>query len=155
MQRIGRWIVSTFFFLLIGALCILLWPNLFERVVRGMQHAPGATWAKGVLIFFVTPVVLILLCITILGIPLAVIGGFCYVLLFLVGRLFVGMYLGYELVNEKRFAHKTKQDIIYFIVGFVILSLAMSAPYIGWLIGILASIWGMGGIMHACKRKTG
>jgi hypothetical protein len=153
VEEISDWLVETFFFLLIGILLILIWPRMFERVVHAMQQAPGATWAKGALVFFVTPFAIILLCITLIGIPLAIAGLFAYGLALILGHLFTGMYVGYQLVNEKRFLHKTKQDLAYFVVGFFILSLASGVPYVGWLVSLLAAIWGVGGLVHALKRK--
>jgi TctA family transporter len=64
------------------------------------------------------------------------------------------MYIGYELVNEKRFTHKTKRELTYFVVGYFILSLAMSVPFFGWFVKLLAGIWGMGGLIELLKRKN-
>lgn len=151
--RIGMWLVSTFFFLLLGILLILIAPQWFERVVHGMQQKAGATWAKGALAFFVTPIIALALCFTLIGIPLAVVLMFAYMLAMLLGRLFVGMYIGYELVNEKRFTHKTKREVAYFVVGYFILALIMSVPIVGWFAKLLACIWGMGGVLESFKRK--
>jgi len=152
--KLGLWLASTFFFLLAGILLLLLWPKWFEGVVLGMQKNPGATWTKGLLAFFLTPIVIIFLCFTILGIPLAGALMLAYIISVIIGRLFTGMLIGYELVHQHRFAHETKQRIAYFAIGYFILSCVMLVPIVGWIVKILAGIWGMGGMIHLLKKKT-
>jgi hypothetical protein len=154
VDHFAWWLVSTFFFLLVGIVLILACPQVVERVVHSMQQHPARTWTKGTLAFFLTPIVALILCFTLIGIPLAMILTMGYVLSLLIGRLFVGMYIGYELVNEKRFTHKTKRELTYFVVGYFILSLAMSVPFFGWFVKLLAGIWGMGGLIELLKRKN-
>lgn len=151
--RFAMWLMSTFFFLLVGVLLIVIWPQWFERVVRTMQKYPGETWSKGALAFFITPFAAILLCFTIIGIPLAILLMIAYCISLSLGLLFTGMYLGFELVHEKRFQRHTKQRIAYFVIGYFILSFVMIAPFVGWLVKILACIWGLGGMIHSFKRK--
>ena len=152
-HKFNSFIRSYFFFVVIGILLILIWPTWSGRVITEMQNNPKKTWFKGAIYFFAAPTVLLMLIFTLVGIPLAVLGALFYLVSLALGKLFAGAYLGHFLVQKGKFQNEKKQQIICLIVGYFILSVLMQLPWLGWLIMILAVLWGAGGMIEAHKTR--
>jgi len=153
-----QWITSLFFFGALGILLILIWPQWMQRVVTAMEKETGRTWERGLLFFFVAPILLFALIFTVIGIPITLMGTVAYIFALFFGRMVFGMYLGKHLVHAKFSKDKKKQQIAEYVAGYFVLSVLYSLPWIGWIICMLASIWGVGAIKHAIladrsKRK--
>ena len=149
MHRFNRFILSFFFFALIGVILILLWPQWTKNVVRTMNTQVRESWQKGALFFFIVPAISIALIFTFIGIPLSVLMMILYMPLLLLGRLWVGAFIGEHVMNEHTIKNKQNRAVLQFLVGYFILSLVMSLPWIGWIFSILAAMWGVGGMLHA------
>lgn len=139
--------------LIVGLALILVFPRWVRHVGHSMHTKKKQTWAHGILFFLAVPTALVILAITIIGLPLAVLGALGYGILFMVGELFAGMMLGLlimrngkEMEKEEQYAHRGRV-MLQFGVGYTVLSLMMVIPVLGWILGVLASVWGAGGML--------
>jgi cytoskeletal protein CcmA (bactofilin family) len=146
--------LSSFFgSLIIGLLLILIAPRWVRHVGHSMHTKKKITWKYGAVFFLATPTALLLLAVTIIGLPLSLVGGFVYASLLMLGQLFAGMMLGLLMIRSGKEMHKEEQYnhrgrvMLQFTAGFAIISLFVSIPFLGWFIGLLASVWGAGGIL--------
>lgn len=142
------WFFSFVFFSVIGVILLLLWPSLFARVAHVMEKEHSTSWIKGAVFLIVTPVAALVLMCTIVGIPFALVGMMLYVVLLLMGRLCVAWWIGKHLSPHTSKKLTRMQTIMTFVVGYFILSVLVSLPWIGWLLSLLAGVWGVGGILH-------
>ncbi|MBI2411561.1 MAG: hypothetical protein HYV32_06745 [Candidatus Kerfeldbacteria bacterium] len=150
---INNFVGYYFFFLIFGIIFIALRPQVAQRIATTMHTEPGRTWKVGALVFFFTPLVAIVLLFTLVGIPFSLILMLAYALFFLFANLFTGLVVGQFIVNKERFRTKKKQLLMCFIVGFFVVVILQHIPWIGWIFSILASIWGMGGVL-VDRKKT-
>lgn len=147
LSRAQQWTASFFFFLIIGGLMILIWPEWTRRVSTTIEKEFSNSAQKGLVYLFLVPLILFVAFFTVILIPLSAIAAPLYALTIVFGRVFVGMMLGRHLVNKK-FKDPRKQLLLEWLIGYFVVSVLLSLPIIGWFICMLAGAWGVGGVLQ-------
>lgn len=139
--------------LIFGILLILVTPRWVRHVGHTMNTQKKVTWKNGLIFFLATPTALVLLVMTIIGAPLALVGGLFYIGLLSLGQLFTGMMLGllllrddHEMTKEDQYTNRGKV-VMQFSIGYSALFIISLVPIVGMLVTALAAIWGAGGIV--------
>jgi len=102
----------------------------------------GMTFLIGLVASIVVPVVLMLIAATLIGIPLALLLGFIWlVALFLAGP-FAAYLLGHRIVGDKR------GTWLIMLVGASILFLLYLLPFVGWIFWLVGTWFGLGAILR-------
>jgi cytoskeletal protein CcmA (bactofilin family) len=151
LQPIGNIFWSIFQTLAMAALALLValfLPKPTERVANVIINQPMTAGGLGLLTVIVAPALLIVLAITILLIPLSLIGIFLLTIAFVFGWIAVGMETG------KRLSQMFKTEWsppINAGLGTLVLSLVSSAvsqiPCVGWVLPAVIAIIGLGGVL--------
>ncbi len=133
---------------ILAAVIALLAPDPTRRVARSIFNAPFISGAAGILTIFAAPAVLLLLIITIILIPVGLIGSILLGIAFLFGWIAIGYELGIRL------AAAIKVDWAPAIstgVGTLMLSILAAGvgwiPCIGWILPAIVSVMGLGGVI--------
>lgn len=144
-------LVALFSALVIGLVIISFWRELVIKTTDSMLSKAGASLGWGVLALLLTPLIAIILLITIIGIPLSLILAALWLIALYISKILVGILVGRSLLN--RLMPKQKDSLILgMIIGMVIIYLVFSLPFIGQIMSLLAALWGLGGIMLAFKK---
>jgi cytoskeletal protein CcmA (bactofilin family) len=126
----------------------LLLPNQLKRVSDTVVREPLIAGGVGLLTIIVAPTVLMLLVITILLIPVSLLGMLVLVLAIFYGFVAVGFEIGQRIAALFK---TTWNPSISAGIGVLLLSLvtgyATFIPCIGVLIGIIVSIFGLGAVV--------
>lgn len=141
-------------YLAIGLLVVIFAKKLFPSVTGAMRTKPLATLLLGVAGVVGIPFVLLILTITIIGIPVAVLGGMLYIIIVLVATLFTTIVVGQWILEA--LAPKLKGNLVYqVLIGVPVTLLTLKMPFLGMILRPFALFWGVGGIMSAllAKRK--
>jgi cytoskeletal protein CcmA (bactofilin family) len=141
----GRFYVHLFVFLtsafLVGMLLHLLFPKLFAGRLETSTDFMRCL-GFGFLALIVTPIALLLCFVTVIGIPIGVIGSFVYLTTLFVSMIVVAALVGSALTGaEPESSHGFGTALL---LGLVILGVATNLPYVGWLLRLLAGLTGMG-----------
>ncbi len=140
----GR-LYSIFSALVVGLVLISLWHKQIKKLTDKMLDKVGPSIGWGVIVMFLTPIIAILLLITLIGMPLAFILIGVWLIALFVSKILVGILIGRELL--KRFWEKKKDSLLLaMVIGIVIAWIIFSLPIIGWLLCLVAMWWGVGGI---------
>jgi cytoskeletal protein CcmA (bactofilin family) len=133
---IGFWIAVTLSLLVLGLLLLLLAPRAGDAVARTAKVRKGAAIGVGIGVFIVLPLLGLLACVTIFGLPFGI--GLLLALFPLYGIAYVttAFVLGRLIIKGAR--------IPAFLVGLLILRLLALIPFVGGLFGLLAMIFGLG-----------
>ncbi|MCK4553560.1 hypothetical protein KAU19_01185, partial [Candidatus Parcubacteria bacterium] len=116
-----------------------------KKLTDKMLDKVGPSIGWGVIVMFLTPIIAILLLITLIGMPLAFILIGVWLIALFVSKILVGILIGRELL--KRFWEKKKDSLLLaMVIGIVIAWIIFSLPIIGWLLCLVAMWWGVGGI---------
>ena len=134
-------IISSISTLILGLLLIKLLPGYTQSVVNKLRKRPWASLGIGFLGVIVIPIVFVLLLITVVGIPLALILAGSYLITLFIVRIFAMRLIG-QLIFE-RFNWK-ENDYTSFVLGLIIYYLIQLLPIIGgiWTAIILLATLG-------------
>jgi len=144
-------IIGLLSLLLVGLIIILLARKKSREIGERMLDKPLVSIGWGVVYLIITPIVLILVAITVIGIPLALIILAAYLIALYVTKIFVGIALGQKLL--KWWMKGQEVSLIWaMILGVILFSILLNLPFIGWLIGFLGICWALGAMIETKKQ---
>lgn len=142
---------SVLWYLTLGLVLVALFPTYLSRVQKHMMDSRLEAGLKGALFLFAMPVAMVMFFITILGIPVAILGIMLYAIAIAVSRIFVSAVVGHMLLAN--FAQKYKKNLYYqMLVGVPVVWIILSAPVIGGLLSFIAVLWGTGGMILGLRK---
>lgn len=143
-------LIAVFSALIIGLVLISFWRESIIKVTDLMLNKAGASLAWGLLVLLLTPIIAIILLVTIIGIPLSLILTAVWLISLYLSKILVGILVGRGLLNN--FWLKQKDSLILaMVIGIVIAYLIFALPFIGKIMALLAVLWGLGGILLTLK----
>ena len=142
------WVAVTVSLLVIGMVLLAVVPAAMAAAYRvARQEAPQALgW--GLLVAVVLPVASVLVMLTIVGIPLGLLGLLSLVLLYTVGYVVGALAVGRLMVKEPA------SRFLAFVVGLVVLRLVGLVPAAGGLVTFLVAAYGLGAVALAGWRTA-
>ncbi len=130
--------------LVVGSLLCWLLPNYTKNIVSAMVGRPWLSLGIGFLFLIVMPIVIVILFVTIIGIPFAILLSVLYMFLMFFARIFAAVFIG-EWIQRK--LNQGQNLLLAFILGLLILSVLRLIPVVGGLIGFVATLMGIGAYM--------
>ncbi len=146
--RIAWWIAYSISTLILGLVLLLFAPALDGAIVGALERRFGASVGLGAAVFFLLPIVAVLLIAIIVAIPLGLFLILAFALLYTVGYVFGAHAFGRLLVKPPTSRFPA------FLAGWGILRLLGLIPYAGGLIWMLSSILGLG-VLVVVARGSG
>ena len=153
--------VFVSFFLLVFSVVITslvlvkVLPNTFAETPKIIRTQSLKCLAIGLLFVLVTPLLLAVLAISVVGLPLAIIFFFAYVLL-----LFIGFFAGVMLLADsfdknfgKSRSRGTLAHILAILVAALFITLLSQLPIVGNLFVCLLTIGGIGAVILFAQRS--
>lgn len=154
LGRIGFW--SHFYWfgmmLLLGGVVLLVLPNFTREVVATIEKRPLASIGIGLLGLIVTPIAIVLLAVTVIGIPLAVVVAVLYGLTMLFSLTWVVLVIGDWLAKALKFPNSAYIVLLVGALAYLLISLV---PFLGSLVGGIGFLAGFGGLWIAKKELYG
>lgn len=137
-------ILPLFFLFIIGAVMALVMPACVRRTADQLGRRPMLGLGLGILLLFGLPVVFIALFITVIGIPLALIGLALYCVALMTGAPLAGVSAA-RLILARKGGTPSKLGVIgVYLVILAMLAVMGWLPFIGGLIGTLVLCIGIG-----------
>lgn len=149
--RIWGAVIGFFMALIPGIIIILIAPRRAKAVAAAIKTKPLLSLGWGALILIATPIAILILCITIIGIPLGIIGAILYGLAIFLGQIAFGLFIGYWILGYARNVDSKGILILAFLLGFVILTLIKLIPFVGPFIWVVTTIFGIGAMVISNK----
>ncbi len=141
-------ILSSF---LVALLLLYLFKDKIERIKKVIIRKNYRTMGYGAIILFLTPIIVILLLTTIIGLPIALISLALWLILLFLSRIVVALAVGdyfFELIKKE-----TVSPYIKMIFGIIILWALFALPYAGWLFSLVTILLGLGSFFYIIKKK--
>jgi hypothetical protein len=133
---------------IMGVLLIAILPKAVQAVRNNMTGKNSSkTWLTGIVVFFIAPLAMITLMVTLLGIPLAGVVLLLYIVSLLLAKLFVAMAVGRWIFR------KTDRPYLGFLLGYGIVRLVTFIPILGWFMSCVIIVWGLGGLWYTIAQK--
>ena len=141
-------ILRTLFVAALAVLVVLFWPKPAERVGSAAVSQPIVAGGLGCLTFLVVPILILLMAITIIGLPLSFLTVVALVVAVVFGWVAIGVEVGRRVVEafEWEMHPAAAAGIGTLAVGFVIGGIGL-IPCVGWLAPLLVGSAGLGAVI--------
>jgi hypothetical protein len=135
--------------LILGLMLIYIIPNYSREVVSTLRDRTLASLGLGFLMFLATPVVIVFLFVTVVGIPLALILSAVYLIGIYLARILAILWIGSTMLG---WFGKTVREGWVLVIGLVIYSILTLIPFVGGLVTMLAVLVGLGASLLADRQ---
>jgi len=131
--------------------------KFWERKILPISEKPLKTFGVGLLMLVVTPIIVILALVSIIGIPLSLILAVLYAVSLYIAKIIVALFIGYWITSWFKTRY-VKYEILQVLLGLIILELLGEIPVVGFILSLAIAIIGLGAIILSGKptivRKT-
>lgn len=148
-EWIGR-LVRIGAFLFTGGVLVALFPAAADRLRETLEERPVPSAGLGVAALIGAPLALLLVGLTVLGVPLMLVGGALFAAALYVARAVVALWLGERLLGR---APARARRVAAFLVGGALVALAGLVPWVGWLVTLAATVLGLGAGVELLSRR--
>jgi cytoskeletal protein CcmA (bactofilin family) len=133
---------------LFGLVLLLLAPGFFFDAESALKKY-GPAFGFGVLFLCAVPVIALLVCLTVIGLGIGIASMLLYIVAVYSGRVFVGAWIGEKILGV---ANGARPAVARLALGLGFIQLGTMLPILGFLISLLAAIWGLGGLVLAIHK---
>jgi cytoskeletal protein CcmA (bactofilin family) len=150
-------LVTESLFLLALMVTGIVLTFIFKKNARQAKSAVTGSFLKslgwGFVFMVCIPIAIVILIITIIGIPVALISSFAYAILIYIAKLPVATALGEKII--KAFGKEGEPSLIgSMLLGLVVLTILLNIPYLEWLIYFVVIFTGFGAILISCRQSA-
>ena len=136
--------------LLVGGIMLWLLKKPLNNAVDALHNSSLSALGFGLLIAILTPPALLLLMLTVIGIPLAMVALPLYLIMLYMGKIVISLALARTLFSAASFTKVT--PLFELFVGITVLHLIKLVPMGGYLISMVATWIGVGAIYLSLKK---
>lgn len=141
----GRQFTGFLSGLVLGAVILALWPANVEHMVRALPDHWGRFALVGFLGYLVSVPLIVLIGITIIGLPLALLLLLALVAARFLAYTVVSLFVGRRLLE--RLSPHAVTPFAELLFGVAVLFLVRSVPLVGWLVGPAVAVIGLGAVL--------
>jgi cytoskeletal protein CcmA (bactofilin family) len=158
-HRLLYWGASFVF----GLVLLLIAPGFFAETVQTANRG-GVSIGIGALVMFATPIIAVLVCVTVVGLGVGISTILLWVMSVYSSKLFVATWLGRKLVGKKSFVGVVAGAKVWpapykgamigqMALGLFLLDAIRLIPYLGFCAVIIAEFWGLGALALTLYRR--
>ena len=142
------WLLALY---LTGALMIWLFPTMTSGVSSTIARSPGLSAATGALVLLLSLPLFIVLLITLIGIPIALIFGGVLAVAIYLSKFFTALTLGNLIARRTGWKPNPYADAA---IGLILITLLELVPVFGWLAALLSLLFGLGALVIWFFNRT-
>ena len=140
LEPIVTWVFALYTLalnLLLGAALLLLFPRFSGGVADRVANAPVRAGLVGLAVLIVVPIALIALAITVVGIPLSIIGGFVFALFVWIGIVYGRFAVAAWLLSLVGIGNRWLALVVGLIGGAILAQIPIIGPIVNFLLFLL------------------
>lgn len=141
-----RGVLGVLAFIALGALTVAFWPVQTKQVADVAQSSALPSLGVGCLTWVAAFTLMLLLVITLCGIPFAAFIGLAFIVAMLVGWVALGRLTGEKILTALKL-RQADNVVIAAVVGVFLLALLSAAPIVGWFAGMVLATLGLGAVV--------
>ena len=136
---------------IIALILLKINKNLFFNIQKELKKKPLVALGWGLLIITLTPLLIILSTLSFIGLPLAIIMLSIWLIVIILGPIFLAFLLGIEIIKKLKI--KTKHPNIFsLLLGIMLIAFLSTIPVIGIILLFLSSALGSGALLLNLKK---
>lgn len=144
-------ILSYVMIFIIGIILILIAKKRITLMQIAIQKSPWQTLGWGALILIATPIAAVIVMITVIGLPLGIISLLLWGIVLYLSQIPVALLLGRLIIRQNRELDSTGIMIGALALGLLVLFVLQLIPIIGWIVGLIVIIFGLGTLITSIK----
>jgi len=151
LPDISALVFSVYFFLVnlvVGLLLLFVFPRFSTGLAERTADRPGVTALAGIAALFGTPIALVLVGITIVGIPIALAGLLSYLLAVWAGSIYGRYVVGAWLLDLADYRNRWAA----LLVGMLAMVVVRRLPVVGGLLDFFVLLLGLGAVLLGLIR---
>jgi len=158
VARPFAWFMSALWLLgsaLLGILLLIAWPAFTARAARAARSQSLQSAMLGFAFVVAVPVLVVLLFVTVIGIPLGIATLLGYLITLIIGWLLTAIALG-DLAVERLAPARSERlgsRVLAFLLAFVLITLALKIPWLGSILRLVVLVLGTGALVLALYRS--
>lgn len=130
-----------------GLIILLIVPGRSASAADSIRSKPWLSLGWGAVILFATPIAAVLVCFTVIGIPVGLITLALYAIAIYISQVFVGLFIGRWIIGRFRGTESRAVMVGALALGLFILTLFRLIPYLGFWIGLAVALFGLGAVL--------
>jgi cytoskeletal protein CcmA (bactofilin family) len=134
--------------IIIGLIILKFFPGYTKEVLEKLNESPLRSMGVGFLVLILTPIALLVVMLTIVGIPLALILLAFYFIFIYISKIFVALWVGNYVQNKA--GKKTGIGWIL-VLGLVIYYVLAATPQVGGFVIFISLLFGLGAMLTTCR----
>ncbi|MFW6118566.1 MAG: hypothetical protein ACOC6R_03635 [Chloroflexota bacterium] len=146
-------LISLLMALVTGVVIIFLAPKKLTSITDAIGTRPGPSAGWGAMILFLTPIAAVIVCLTIIGIPVGLITLALYGIALYLAQIPVGLFIGRWIIGHFRVVENKAIMVGALAVGLAILKLLSLIPYFGFFVGFVVVLFGLGAVVAAERKR--
>lgn len=150
----GRRVVYLILALITATIVALLFPDALQRVKVGIVDESALSGLIGLVAYLAAAPIMVILVITIVGIPLALLLGLVLWVGRALGYTAIALFIGERLLGERV---QDEKPLVPILVGVLALAVVTAIPLTGLFLSLVISVVALGGSLHrgfGVARKT-
>jgi len=140
-------------FLLVSLGLLALFPSLRNRFPDLLKRHPWQAPLAGFLSLLLVPIAVVVLLLTVVGIPLSLLTMLLFPVLIYGGQILVSWTVG-RLLGDTVEQLRNLSWPVLFLIGALLTSVVVAVPGFGWLFGLTALVYGLGGIYYLMTQRA-
>lgn len=145
-------VIGFLMILVVGIIIILTVPRRMASVADSVRTKPWPSLGWGAVILFATPIAAIIVCFTVIGIPVGLIALALYGIGIYLSQIPVALLIG-RLIFRRLTEVESKGLLVGALaLGLVILVILRLIPFLGFWIGLATALFGLGAVVVSEKR---
>lgn len=155
-ERFAHGWIRTAGLIVLAAILAAALPGASQRMANELRERPWATPLVGFVALICIPIAAVLLMVTIIGIPVALLGLALYAALLLVGYVWLAVVVGGILLDRvsPETAARTAWRVGAAMLAMLVLAILVRVPLVGGLFKLAALVAGVGMIVAVIFRHA-
>lgn len=147
----GSFVVKFFGMLVVGMILMHIWPKFLPESVETIKKNKAGVFFKGFGWLILTPILLIIVAITIIGLPLAGLLFILWMLGLYLAKI-IAAWLLIALIRAKFFKDKKLSNIWWLAIGILLYIILGKIPFIGWVIAFVLYVFAWGALANILPK---
>jgi hypothetical protein len=143
-------IIGLFSLLVVGLVIITLFPKPVAALTERLKKKPWANLGWGLFYLIIIPLAVLLLMITVIGLPLGLIILTIYMMILYISQVIIGLTIGQCFAD---YFKKSYKPIIILTGGLIFYEIITALPYVGWLFKLLGLLLALGAVVEIIKSN--
>jgi len=141
--------------LIAGLVIVLLLPRAAARTADGVRREPLAALLIGLLLAVLIPLGIVVLLITLVGIPIALIVAAVYAAALYLSQVVVGLAVGRTLLPKRWDTAGRGYNLLAMTIGVILLAALrlIPLPFVGGIVSALTALLGLGALRVGLRHR--